>query len=407
LVFILVSFIVVRASALGGSSSQDGRLLTIHDGGSQRVILTEASTIEDALNEADIYVDKNDAVEPVLSEKLVASEYDVNIYRARPVVVVDGVTKSKIITPYQSAKQIAASAGITLYDGDITTLARSNDIVSDGAGLILTIDRATPFTFTLYGKTSEVRTQGQTVGEMLEEKGLVLSKDDRLSPNPSTPLTTGLLVRVWREGRQTVTVDEPIDFEIQKIQDGDQYIGYRAIRTPGQLGGRSVTYEVVVQDGQEVARAEIASLTTKEPIEQVEIVGAKYRGAYTTPSENENITWDYLISKGFTRQQTAGIMGNLMQEHHFNTIGDGLAQWTGPRKDNLLARPDPYNIYTQLDFMMWELDTTKVSTQQSIRASSSVEDVTIIFENQFEACNPIYCMESQRIQFAYNIIASH
>jgi hypothetical protein len=214
-------------------------------------------------------------------------------------------------------------------------------------------------------------------------------------------------VRVWREGRQTVTVDEPIDFEIQKIQDGDQYIGYRAIRTPGQLGGRSVTYEVVVQDGQEVARAEIASLTTKEPIEQVEIVGAKYRGAYTTPSENENITWDYLISKGFTRQQTAGIMGNLMQEHHFNTIGDGLAQWTGPRKDNLLARPDPYNIYTQLDFMMWELDTTKVSTQQSIRASSSVEDVTIIFENQFEACNPIYCMESQRIQFAYNIIASH
>jgi len=59
-------------------------------------------------------------------------------------------------------------------------------------------------------------------------------------------------------------------------------------------------------------------------------------------------------------------MGNLMQEHHFNTDGDGLAQWTGGRKANLLSRPEPYNIYTQLDFLMWELNGGYASTKNLI-----------------------------------------
>lgn len=275
LVVVIVSLIVGRANASNGLNSTGGRLLTIHDGDSQRVILTKAETIGNALIEANIEVDKNDAVEPAINEKLVASEYDVNIYRARPVVVIDGLTKSKIITPYQSAKQIATSAGITLYDEDIATLAKSEDIMSDGAGLILTITRATPFTLTLHGKTNEVRTQAKTVGEMLIEKGLTLGKEDKVSLNVSTILSSGIAVRIWREGSQTITVDELIDFEVQKIQDGDQYIGYSAVKTPGEQGSRSVTYEVTIQDGQEVGRTEIASITTLEPTKQVEVVGAK------------------------------------------------------------------------------------------------------------------------------------
>lgn len=408
LVVVVISLAVGRVNAIDASTSpQNGRLLTIHDGDSKSVVITDAQTIGEALTRAGVSIDKNDAVEPSLSEELVASEYDINIYRARPVIVVDGSIKSKIITPYQSARKIASSAGITLYDGDTTTLTRSDDIISDGAGLILTINRATPFTFTLYGKTSEVRTQGHTVGDMLVEKGLSLGVSDRIVPGLDTPITAGMSIRVWREGKQTVTIDESVNFDIQQVQNGDQYVGYKEVETPGQPGSRSVTYEITIQDGQEVGRTEIASLVTKEPVKQIEIVGTKYRGAYTTPGENETITWNYLISKGFTREQTAGIMGNLMQEHRFNTTGDGLAQWTGSRKENLLALPDPYNIYTQLDFMMYELNTTKAYVQDSIRASSTVEDATIIFQNKFEACNPLYCMESQRIQYAYNIFASH
>ena len=240
---------------------------------------------------------------------------------------------------------------------------------------------------------------------MLDEKGITLTHNDRVLPAADTALTSGLSVRVWREGKQTITADVPINFTITQIQDGDQFVGYRATQSAGQTGMRSVTYEIMVQDGQEVGRTEIASITTKEPTVQIDIVGAKYRGSYTTPSENEAISWNFFIAQGFSREQTAGIMGNLMQEHRFNTTGDGLAQWTGGRKAAMLSRPDPYNIYTQLDFLMWELNNGYRNARDQIKATNSVETSVRIFQNKFEKCG--VCMESKRVQYAFNILASH
>lgn len=260
--------------AVNGKGSQSGRLITIHDRGTEKVILSQSDTIGGALKEAGIPIDSKDLVEPAVGEKLVATDYQVNIYRARPVLVVDGNIRQKIITPYQTADQITKSAGIVLYPEDKTVIDRVDDLTY-GAGLQLTISRATAFVFTLYGNTTTVRTQATTISGMLSEKGIKLSQDDRVLPVQETKLIEGLAVRVWREGKQTITADEAIDFVVEKIQDADQEIGYRQVSVPGEKGTRSVTYEVIIQDGKEVSRKEIASLTVKQPKKQVEIIGAK------------------------------------------------------------------------------------------------------------------------------------
>ena len=279
-VIFLVLMAVVAISGVthagDNKDSQNGRLITIHDRGTEKAIMTQSVTIGDALKEAEIPIDSKDLVEPAVSEKLIASSYEVNIYRARPILVIDGNIRQKIITPYQTAQQITTSAGIVLYPEDITTIDKVDNL-TDGAGMQLSINRATPFTFTLYGKTSTVRSQATTVGEMLSEKGIKLGADDRISLSLDTKLTDGLAVRVWREGKQTISADVEIDFHVEKVQDADREVGYRAIKTAGEKGVRSVTYEVTIQDGQEVSRTEIASLTTKNPVEQIEIVGAKYK----------------------------------------------------------------------------------------------------------------------------------
>ncbi len=394
---------VTRAEGVDDLSGKNGRLVRIHDRGEEKVVLTQGATVGDALSDAGIVVDAKDAVEPAIDSKLIASDYQVNIYRARPVIIVDGSVRTKIVTPYQTASQIAESAGIQLFDEDIATLDITKDIINEGTGLKLTINRATPFTFTLYGNTSVVRTQAETVGNMLEEKGIKLGVDDRTSLPKTTQITEGLAVRVWREGKQTVTVDEAIRFETEIVEDVDREISYRAIKTAGVEGSRNVTYEIMIQDDKEVSRKEIASLTTKHPKTQIEVVGVK--GKYTTPSENENITWDFLISNGYSRVQAAGIMGNLMQEHRFRTDGDGLAQWIGGRRDELYSRQAPNNIYTQLDFLLYELTGKYSGTNNRIKASNSLVEVVQIFQNEFERCG--ICMESNRIEYARNILASH
>ena len=274
LVFVAVFTISSKTHAQDSSGLQSSHLITIHDRGNTKVVLTKAMTIGNAIADAGIPIDKKDMVEPDVNQKLIATHYQVNIYRARPVLVIDGNIRQKIITPYQTPLQIAASAGIVVYPEDITTIDRVDELVT-GAGLQMTIKRAIPFEFTLYGKTSTVRTQATTVGGMLSEKGIKLTKDDRVLPAADSKIVFGLPVRVWREGKQTITTEEPVNFEIEKIQDADRPVGYLNITTHGVAGTRNVTYETIVQDGQEISRKEIASLTTKLPVKQVEIVGAK------------------------------------------------------------------------------------------------------------------------------------
>jgi len=406
---LLFVFLASRAVAIDSPTGSKEYLITVYDRGIETLILTDTDTIGEALAEAGIELDDKDAVEPSRQEQLIASEYNVNIYRARPVTVVDGVTRQKVITPYQTAEQIAKSAGIELYLEDVSDISLTSNILSDGAGLLMTIDRATEFSLDLYGKTSIARSQGETVGDMLESKSIVLEASDKVSPSSSTELVLGMDVRVWREGKHTVTVTEEVQFGVATIYDGDRPIGYRAITVPGVLGSRNVTYDVSVENGEEISRIEIASLVTKQPIKQIEVAGVNYDGELTSASQNESITWAFLLSQGFTRNQTAGIMGNLMQEHRFNT-GDtagglGIAQWIGGRRLALMGIQDYTNIYVQLDYLMYELNGSEKNAYNAILGTSSVADAVRAFQNKFERCG--ICLEDQRISYAYQILGRH
>lgn len=267
-------FFAAKATPVHAQSAND-RLITVYDRGVQSTFMTDKPTIKEALDTAGVSLDERDAVEPARDEKLVAPSYQVNIYRARPVTVVDGATRQKVVTPYQSADRIAKDAGINLYPEDTTTLVRSDDFISSGAGLQLIVNRATPVSLDLYGTTSTARTQAKTVGDMLKEKNITLGKDGRVSPAASTPITSGMAIRVWQEGVQTITVNEDVAFETEQIKDADRTVGYKEVQSAGKNGTRSVTYEVVIQNGAEVGRKEIASVTTTEPVKQVEIIGSK------------------------------------------------------------------------------------------------------------------------------------
>jgi len=260
-----------RAQALEG----EGRIITVYDRGTVSTFLSTETTVETALGDAEIIIEPHDVVEPALNEELVGDEYNINIYRSRTVLVVDGPVKSKIVTAHQTPRLIAQAAGVTLYTEDSVSLERSTNVLATGGSLQAIVDRATSFTFDMYGETTTARTQAETVGGLLQEKGIELASNDRVQPSEDTSITEGMSVRVWREGRQTITQSEPVDFETQEIRDGDRPVGYREVRTSGVAGAQNVTYEVVIQDGQEVSREKIASIVTKQPTKEVVVVGIK------------------------------------------------------------------------------------------------------------------------------------
>ena len=294
-----IVFVVSDQSSQVNAAMENGKLITVYDRGEKKTFLTDQATIGDALNDADISLDDQDAVEPTASEKLVASEYQVNIYRARPVTVIDGISRKRVVTPYQTVEQIAKDASITLYAEDTAKLSQSSDILTSGAGLEMTIDRAAVVRLDLFGDATEVRTQGETVAALLAEKGVKLTNADRTQPSLGTSITNGSEVRVWREGRQTVTVEEVVAFGVEQIKDADRPIDYKQVQTPGVDGKKRVTYDIEIINGAEVSRTEIASIEIEAAVKQVEVIGSKTN---TVPYTGGGTKTEWLAASSIPRE---------------------------------------------------------------------------------------------------------
>lgn len=124
----------------------------------------------------------------------------------------------------------------------------------------------------------------------------------------------------------------------------------------------------------------------------------------SSPKTNEQIVWERLIAEGFSREQTAGIMGNLKQEHNFNTDGDGLAQWTQDRYNKFMAKANNQDINVQLDYLMEELNGNYAHVKATILASG-LEGSMLTFQNKFEKCGD--CREATRFNYAYEILGKY
>lgn len=267
----LVSMPHVQADASRGSNEH---LVTIHDRGKEKSVISKHDTVGEVLHETGVILDKNDIVEPALDAKLVAEAYQVNIYRARPVLIADGAHKVLIMSAYQTPKLIAEHAGMPLHDEDKATLRISDNFVRDGASETLAIDRATSVHLTLYGTQKVVYTQSTTVAQLLKQKNITLGANDTMSVSKDAAIASGMTIEIWRNGKQTLTQDEPIAFETEQIRDANQPVGYKKVQTAGKPGKKTVTYEVVMKNGKEVSRKEIQSVEIEKPSKQVEIVGA-------------------------------------------------------------------------------------------------------------------------------------
>lgn len=275
------------------------KIVTIYDKSRKQTVLTEHKTVAEVLKQADISLDKFDIVEPGLDVE-VSDGFNVNIFRARPLTVVDGERQIKVLTPYQLASDIAKVAGVVLHPEDevefsLDTLGLGSDI-----GSRMIIRRATEFNLVFFGKASVVRTRQATVGDFLAKRQIKLGANDRTNLTPPTPLKPGLTLEIWQEGRQQRAVEEEIPFKTRQVLNYEKPAGFRQIQQAGVVGKRSVTYQIDIKNGQEVARQELQSVVVKEPVEQVEVVGAKSSGGLTKSKG----VFQFVDSKGVRHRET-------------------------------------------------------------------------------------------------------
>ena len=150
--FVLVFFLslIFNAKVRSTDNSNDkNKLVNIYDRGVKTSVVSNGAKVKDAVEKSGIILNEHDRVEPGLETEISNVEYNVNIYRAHPVVVVEGNLKKPIVSSYQTGSEIVKEAGINLRDEDTVELQKANEL-TDGAGLKAIIKRATPINLTFF-----------------------------------------------------------------------------------------------------------------------------------------------------------------------------------------------------------------------------------------------------------------
>lgn len=349
---VAASFVVANGQTI---TPTDSHIVSLYINGQESIVPTRAKTVGELVDKT-YQLNKQDLIEPARETPIDADNFKINVYKARPVTIIDGPTTTRVMSPYQSEKLIAEKAGLTVYPEDTYTVENGTSFVEEHIlGQKITIDRAVPVFMTIFGKSAELRTQAVTVGDLLKEKAIALGPEDKVSVTLDAAITPGMTVDVWREGKQTVSQEEVIKKPIKKISDTNKPIGYTEVQIPGKDGKKLVTYEVEIRNGAEYSRKEITTVITEQPVEEVVIVGA--RNNY---SSNLN-EWLHALrqceSGGiYTRNTANGFYG----AYQF-MIGtwDRIARKIG-RADLIGVRPDLANPADQ-DMMI--VANTKLSSQ--------------------------------------------
>ncbi|MBQ3309159.1 G5 domain-containing protein [Candidatus Saccharibacteria bacterium] len=222
MVFVSVANAITRNTFADESGTSgvlaEPHFITIHDQGKKLTIKTTAVSVGEALERAGVEVLDTDIIEPGKTTLINFDNYHINIYRSRPVTIIDGKTKKNIMTASFDPKSIAESAGISVYDGDEIKLVKSTDFIETGIS-------------TTY--------------------------------------------KITRNGGQTATVETSIAYTEETREDSSLSQGETKLIQPGEEGRKVAKYSVNFVDGVEVSRELVSEETVKEPVPRITAVGSK------------------------------------------------------------------------------------------------------------------------------------
>lgn len=247
----------------------DSHVIFLFDKGQQQTLDSRVATVGDLIDKLpSLHLISQDVVEPALDTPIVEDNFRVNIYRARPVTVVDNGSKTVTLTAQKSPRVVATEAGITVYPEDKVEFSPGS-LKENIIGEKVTLDRATPVSLNLYGQLLTIRTHARTVGAVLHEKGVKIQNGDTLQPSASTPISANLQIALIKNGIQIATANEPITPPVQIVQDDSLSFGTTVVRQAGVPGTKLVTYQIDIEGGVEVSRKVIQTLTLQEPVPQI------------------------------------------------------------------------------------------------------------------------------------------
>ncbi len=250
--------------------------ITIDDGGVKTSVeVSVPEKVEKILETADIKLGEKDSTDPAPDTE-VQDATEIRVLRMNHVKIkIDG-KEEEVDYLGGTVKDLLADRKISLTDAQ-TMNVKESDPLKDGMEIV--IESSYGVKIVCDGKTQSVTATNGTVQEVLTGNSIELGADDEVTPSKDTHVTEGMEIVVkrvsYKEEKETVE----IDFETKKEDDSSLEKGTEKVKTEGVKGEKTVESRIKLVDGKEESREVIKEEITKEPVDEIILVGTKEKPA--------------------------------------------------------------------------------------------------------------------------------
>ena len=273
---------LVLTAVVGGTVvyAQFNQQVTLVVDGRTQAVRAHLGTVAGLLSDEGITLTSHDLVAPSTSTALHDGDRVVVRYARLLTVTVDG-KQEKYWTTETTVDRALTALGIR-DDGAQLSASRSQQI--GRAGLFMTVSTPKSITITADHSTHTMVSAAATVQDALNEQGVRLGADDKVSVVPTTPVVDGMVVVITRIIHKSVMVKESYQLPAIQNSSANQIVGTTTTSRAGTAGQRMATYDVVYADGKEVGRKLMTSNVQLKAVAAVVTVGTKAK-----PKVNSNL----------------------------------------------------------------------------------------------------------------------
>lgn len=279
---IMAIVILCAGTAFAATSETSTYIVDIYEGSQVTRIETTETVAEKVVAEAGIQLSEDDKL--ILDDFNPGEDSRIVIYRASLVTFVHTNGKTLKTMFAGTVAELIASQGVTLSDSVFSSV-NVNAVVTNN--LLVEIISAYDILINVDGEDKSVKTTAATVGELLEEQGIVLGEDDEVLPTADTVLSNDLTVDVLRVEYVTRDVNERIPFTSEKVNSSALQKGVQKVTQKGVDGVKTVTYKDKVVNGVVESTETVGEVITKEPVKEITKVGTLVKETSTKLGNNK------------------------------------------------------------------------------------------------------------------------
>jgi len=239
--------------------------------GKQQEIQTHADTVGELLEEQNIQVSSADLVSPSVNT-LIEEGLSVKWEQANEITItVDGQIRTHTTVANQ-VSEILEEAGIEVSENDKLTPTLDAEVGSDST---ITIDKAFEVTLKDGIEEKKVWSTSTTVADFLKQQEIQLNEFDRVEQRMEELVIPNNVIQVVRVEKVTDVVEEETNFAVETKKDSNLLKGKEKVVQEGKKGTKELTYEVIKENGKAVSRILKSEKVVKEPSKKVVAVGTK------------------------------------------------------------------------------------------------------------------------------------